>query len=146
MSEHEKQLENYEKVEKLLEEYAEIDIEIKGIEYQVKIEGVKGMSYSDMPGAPLPSNKSSVENELNKIENLKKDKLALEIKKEGIENILRILDETEHNLIKLKYITKLSNQQIAQQLHMHENSVSNKKKTILIKLEPYAIRHKLIES
>lgn len=137
---------NYNKVEELLEEYAELDIEIKGLEYQIKIEGVKGISYNDMPGAPLPSNKSPIENELNKINKLKNDKLCLEIKKEAIDNMLRKLDESEHKLITLKYIKKLSNLQIASQMHMHENSVSNKKKNILIKLYPYAKNHKLISS
>ncbi|MDU1540596.1 MAG: sigma factor-like helix-turn-helix DNA-binding protein [Paeniclostridium sordellii] len=137
---------DYNKVEELLEEYANLDIEIKGLEYQIKIEGVRGISYNDMPGSPLPSNKSPIENELNKIRKLKDDKLYLEIKKEAIDNMLRILDESEHKLIILKYIKKLSNQQIASQMHMHENSISNKKKNILIKLYPYAMKHKLIKS
>ena len=135
---------NYEKVEKLLEDYAELDINIKGIELDIKEEGLKGISYSDMPGVPLPSNKSVVESGLNNIEKLKREKIALEIKKEKIENILMILDDRERTLINLKYIKKLSNQQIGEQLYMHETSISNKKKTILIKLEPYAIKRKLI--
>lgn len=137
---------DYDKVEQLLENYANLDIDIKGLECMIKIEGLKGISYNDMPGSPLPSNKSSVEIEFNTITKLKNDKIALEIKKEAIENILRILDNTEHTLIKLKYINKLTNQQIAQRLYMHENSVSNKKKSILIKLVPYAIKNRLIES
>lgn len=137
---------DYDKVEQLLENYANLDIDIKGLECMIKIEGLKGISYNDMPGAPLPSNKSSVEIEVDNINRLKNDKIALEIKKEAIENILRILDNTEHTLIKLKYINKLTNQQIAQRLYMHENSVSNKKKSILIKLVPYAIKNRLIES
>lgn len=135
---------NYEKVEKLLEDYAELDINIKGLELDIKEEGLKGVSYNDMPGSPLPSNRSPVEIGLNNIEKLKREKITLEIRKEKIENILMILDDRERTLIDLKYIKKLSNQQIAKQLYMHENSVSNKKKTILMKLEPYAIKRKLI--
>lgn len=135
---------NYEKVEKLLEDYAELDINIKGLELDIKEEGLKGVSYNDMPGAPLPINRSPVEIGLNNIEKLKREKITLEIRKEKIENILMILDDRERALIDLKYIKKLSNQQIAKQLYMHENSVSNKKKTILMKLEPYAIKRKLI--
>lgn len=135
---------NYEKVEKLLEDYAELDINIKGLELDIKEEGLKGVSYNDMPGAPLPINRSPVEIGLNNIEKLKREKITLEIRKEKIENILMILDDRERTLIDLKYIKKLSNQQIAKQLYMHENSVSNKKKTILMKLEPYAIKRKLI--
>lgn len=136
---------NYEKVEKLLEEYSTLDIDIKGLEYQIKIKGVQGISYDDMPGSPLPSNKSRVEIELRNIEKLKNDKLVLELRKDAIENILRILDDSERKLIRFKYIDKLTNQQMSQRLHMHENSISNKKKTILMKLEPYAIRNKLIK-
>lgn len=135
---------NYEKVEKLLEDYAELDINIKGLELDIKEEGLKGVSYNDMPGSPLSSNRSPVEIGLNNIEKLKREKITLEIRKEKIENILMILDDRERTLIDLKYIKKLSNQQIAKQLYMHENSVSNKKKTILMKLEPYAIKRKLI--
>lgn len=136
--------EEYDKVEKLLEEYAKLDIDIKGYEYQIKVEGVKGVSYDDMPGAPLPSNKSPIEIQLNTIDKLKSDKLHLEIKKEAIENIFRALTKTEKELLEYKYIQGLDNQQIGDKLHLHENSVSNKKKTILIKLYPYAIKHRLI--
>lgn len=136
---------NYQKIEKLLEEYATLDIDIKGLEYQMKIEGVKGVMYNDMPGSPNPNIKSSIENELNNIEKLKSEKLVLELRKDAIENMLRILDESERKLIIFKYIDKLTNLQIANRLHMHENSVSNKKKVILTKLEPYAKRYRLIK-
>lgn len=134
------------KVDKLLKEYAELDIDIKGLECQIKIEGLKGISYNDMPGAPLPSNKSPIEQELNNIEKLKNNKLYLEIKKESIENILRVLDDSEKEIVKLIYIDKLQNIQIAKRLHMHEVSISYKKKNILIKLVPYAIKNKLIKA
>lgn len=135
----------YEKVEKLLEKYAELDIEIKAYEYQIQTENIKGVSYSDMPGAPLPSQLSPIEQQARTIEKLKSDKLVLEIRKEAIENIFRILDDTENKLIKLKYLQKLSNMQISKQLHMHENSVSAKKKTVLMKLYPYAIKYNFIK-
>lgn len=137
--------EEYEKVEELLEKYAKLDIDIKGYEYQIQTENIKGVLYNEMPGSPLPSNLSPVEQQMRVIEKLKIDKSILEIRKEAIENIFRILDNTERELIKLKYLQKLSNIQIAKQLHMHENSVSAKKKTVLIKLYPYAIKYKLIK-
>lgn len=136
---------NYNKVEELLEEYALLDIEIKGLEYQIKIDGLKGMSYSDMPGSPLPSNKSSVESELNTINRLKNEKLYLEIKKEAIENMFRILNDLELNIIKLRYLNNLQFKEIAMKVDRTEQYLVGKRKSIINKkLIPYAIKHKLI--
>ena len=135
---------NYKKVEKLLEDYAELDINIKGIELDIKEEGLKGVSYSDMPGAPLPSNKSVVEIGLNTIEKLKREKMILEIKKEKIENMFRMLDDTEYNLIKYRYFDKLSFKEISYKLNLNDNYLLAKRNKIINKLVKYAIKYRLI--
>lgn len=136
---------NYEKVEKLLEDYAELDINIKGLEYQIKVEGVKGISYNDMPGSPLPSNKSSIEQELIKIDELKKDKIRLEIKKEGIDNVLNLLNKFEKDLIKYIYIDKLKYKEIENKLSMSKTAIIyNKNKLINDKLIRYFCSFNLI--
>jgi DNA-directed RNA polymerase specialized sigma subunit len=136
---------NYEKVEKLLEDYAELDINIKGLEYQIKVEGVKGISYNDMPGSPLPSNKSSIEQELIKIDELKKDKIRLEIKKEGIDNVLNLLSKFEKDLIKYIYIDKLKYKEIENKLSMSKTAIIyNKNKLINDKLIRYFCSFNLI--
>lgn len=136
---------DYEKVEELLREYAELDIDIKGIEYQIKVEGVRGISYNDMPGAPLPSNKSSIEQELNRIEKLKKDKIDLEIKKEGIDNILNLLSDFENKLIRYIYIDKLKYKEIENKLSMSKTGILyNKDKLINNKLIKYFNKYDLI--
>ena len=134
---------NYEKVEKLLEDYAELNI--KGLEYQIKVEGVKGISYNDMPGSPLPSNKSSIEQELIKIDELKKDKIRLEIKKEGIDNVLNLLSKFEKDLIKYIYIDKLKYKEIENKLSMSKTAIIyNKNKLINDKLIRYFCSFNLI--
>lgn len=138
------ELTNFDKVEKLLEKYAEIDIDIKGLEYQIKIEGVKGISYNEMPGAPLPSNKSPIEMQLNNIEKLKRDKQILEYEKDAIENIFRVLDDTERKLIDYRFIKKLQYKEIACKMNMNSDYLAEKKGRIITKLIPYALRHKLI--
>ncbi|WP_419749314.1 hypothetical protein [Terrisporobacter petrolearius] len=138
------ELNNYEKVEKLLEKYAEIDIDIKALEYQIKIEDIKGLSYNDMPGSPIPSNASPVEIQLNNIENLKIDKSILEFEKDSIDNMLRVLDDTEKTLIKYKFINKLQYKQIAPKMNMNQDYLAEKKSRIIDKLIPYALRYKLI--
>lgn len=135
----------YEKVEKLLKEYAELNIDIEGLEYQIKVEGVKGISYSDMPGAPLPNNKSLVETELEHINKLKNEKLMLEIRKEGIENVLKMLNDFEQNLIKYVYIDKLKYSEIESKLNMSKTGILyNKNKLINNKLIQYFSKYNLI--
>lgn len=134
---------NIEKIDELLKKYNELDIDIKGIELQMKIEGVKGVCYDDMPKASN-SKHSSVECELNRIEKLKNEKLHLEIKKEGIDNMLRILSDDELKLIKLRYFKGLEYRDIAFQLNMNDNYLVNKRTRILNKLIPFALKHKLI--
>lgn len=139
------ELTDYEKVEKLLEEYREINIDIEGLEYQIKVEGVKGLSYNDMPGSPLPSNKSSIEIELNQIEKLKCDKLHKEIKKEGIEKVLKMLSDFENKLIKYIYIDKLKYKEIEKKLSMSKTGIIyNRDKLINDKLIKYFRKYNLI--
>lgn len=138
---------DYEKVEKLLEEYREINIDIEGLEYQIKIEGVKGLTYNDMPGSPLPNNNSSVEQELIKIDKLKTDKLVLEIKKEGIDRVLKLLNNFENALIKYVYFDKLKYKEIENKLNMSKTGiVYNKDKIINDKLIKYFYKFNLIQN
>lgn len=140
-----KELTDYEKVEKLLEEYREINIDIEGLDYQIKVEGIKGLSYNDMPGSPLPSNRSPIECELNKIDKLKGDKLHLEIKKEGIDKVLKQLNEFENKLIKYIYLDKLKYKEIENKLNMSKTGILyNKDKLINDKLIKYFIKYNLI--
>lgn len=134
---------NIEKIDELLKKYNELDIDIKGIELQMQIEGVKGVCYDDMPKASNGKH-SSVESELNKIEQLKNEKLHLQIKKEGIDNMLRILSDDELKLIKLRYFKGLEYRDIAFQLSMNDNYLVNKRTRVLNKLIPFALKHKLI--
>lgn len=139
------ELTDYEKVEKLLEEYREINIDIEGLEYQIKVEGVKGLSYNDMPGSPLPSNKSSIEIELNQIEKLKGDKLHKEIRKEGIEKVLKMLSDFENKLLKSLYIDKLKYKEIEKKLSMSKTGIIyNRDKLINDKLIKYFRKYNLI--
>lgn len=139
------ELTDYEKVEKLLEEYREINIDIEGLEYQIKVEGVKGLSYNDMPGSPLPSNKSSIEIELNQIEKLKVDKLHKEIRKEGIEKVLKMLSDFENKLLKYIYIDKLKYKEIEKKLSMSKTGIIyNRDKLINDKLIKYFRKYNLI--
>lgn len=139
------ELTDYQKVEELLEEYREINIDIEGLEYQIKIEGIKGISYTDMPGTPLPSNKSSVEQELIKLDLLKSDMLALEIKKEGIDRVLKLLNEFENKLIKYIYFDKLKYKEIENKLNMSKSGiVYNRDKLINDKLIKYFYKFNLI--
>ncbi|WP_195251848.1 hypothetical protein [Romboutsia sp. 1001713B170207_170306_H8] len=135
---------DYEKVEKLLEEYRNINIDIKGIELDIKEEGLKGISYNDMPGAPLPSNKSVVEISQLNIEKLKSDKIALEIKKEKIDNMLNALNSIELKIIKYRYVDKLIFKEIGYKVNMNADYLVTKNKSIIEKLVPYAKRFKLI--
>ncbi|WP_195238650.1 hypothetical protein [Romboutsia sp. 1001285H_161024_C4] len=135
---------DFEKVEKLLEEYRNINIDIKGIELDIKEQGLKGASYSDMPGAPLPSNISVVEMSQLKIEKLKSEKIALEIKKEKIDNMLHALNNIELKIIKYRYIDKLIFKEIGYKVNMNSDYLVTKNKSIIEKLVPYAIRFKLI--
>lgn len=139
------ELTDYEKVEKLLEEYREINIDIEGLEYQIKVEGVKGLSYNDMPGSPLPSNKSLIEIELNQIEKLKVDKLHKEIRKEGIEKVLKMLSDFENKLLKYIYIDKLKYKEIEKKLSMSKTGIIyNRDKLINDKLIKYFRKYNLI--
>lgn len=139
------ELTDYEKVEKLLEEYREINIDIEGLEYQIKVEGVKGLSYNDIPGSPLPSNASPVEIQLNNIEKLKGDKLHKEIKKEGIEKVLKMLSDFENKLIKYIYIDKLKYKEIEKKLSMSKTGIIyNRDKLINDKLIKYFRKYNLI--
>lgn len=131
-------------VKVVLNEYREINIDIEGLEYQIKTEDIRGVSYSDMPGSATPNNKSSVESSILKIEKLKKDKLALEIKKEAIDNILNRLSEFDHNLIRFIYIDKMKYKQVENKLNMSRSGIINNQKRIMCELYKNFIKFNLI--
>lgn len=139
-----KELTDYEKIEELLKEYREINIDIKGLELEIKEQGLKGISYNDMPGSPLPSNRSTVEIAQLNIEKLKNDKITLEIKKEKIENMLKALNNIEVKIIKYRYVDELIFKEISYKINMNADYLVTKNKTIIEKLIPYAKRFKLI--
>lgn len=135
---------DYEKVIELLKKYRELTIDIKALELDIKEQGLRGVSYNDMPGSPLPSNTSPVEISLNKIERLRIDKGSLEIKKEKIENIFKVLNNTEVAIIKYRHIDKLMFKEISYKVNMNADYLVTKHKEIIEKLIPYALRHNLI--
>lgn len=141
MNEH---VSNYNKVIELLKKYRELTIDIKALELDIKEQGLRGVSYNDMPGSPLPSNASPVEISLNKIERLRIDKGSLEIKKEKIENIFKVLNNTEVAIIKYRHIDKLMFKEISYKVNMNADYLVTKHKEIIEKLIPYALRHNLI--
>ena len=133
----------YELVDKLMKEYANLDIEIKGLECLIKTEGIKGMFYDDMPKSPNLNTSSPVENTLNILDKLKNDKMILEIKKESIENMFKLLDKLEYDIMKFKYMNNMTNYQISKMLYVHENTVSKKSKIIVDKFYKYGTRYML---
>lgn len=134
----------YKEVEDLLENYSKLEVEIKGIECLIKAEGLKGIFYDDMPKSPNINTSSPVEGTLYKLDRLRNDKLRLEIKKESMDNMFKLLTRLEYDIMKLKYIEGLSKSKIARELDIHENTVSKRHKDILEKCNSYCIRYKLI--
>lgn len=135
---------DYEKVIELLKKYREITIDIKGLELDIKEQGLRGVSYNDMPGSPLPNNVSPVEISMHSIERLKIDKSVLEIKKEKIENMFKALNNTEVRIIKYRHVDKLMFKEISYKVNMNADYLVTKHKDIIEKLIPYAIRFNLI--
>lgn len=138
-----KKLTNFEKLENVLYEYSNYEVEIQAIELDMKEIGQIGITYSDLPrignlGSPVESN-------YNKLEDLKIDKLCLELKKERIDNMLRLLNDSELKIIKLRYFEKLESREIARRLNVHETTLYKKRCAIFDKkLIPFAERFKII--
>ena len=134
---------NFEKLEEILYKYKEYEVELKGIELDIKEIGSVAMIYDDMPTAHNIS--SPVESNYDKLERFKIDKLCIEIKKEKIDNMLRLLNDYELKLIKMRYFDKLESREIARRLNIHETTLYKKRRAIFDnKLIPFAERFKLI--
>ena len=138
-----KELTKFEKLENVLYEYSNFDVEIQAIELDMKEIGQMGMTYSDMPKGNYVG--SPVESNYNKLENLKIDKLCLELKKERIDNMLRLLNDSELKIIKLRYFEKLESREIARRLNVHETTLYKRRCAIFDKkLMPFAEKFKII--
>lgn len=133
----------FEKLEEILYKYKEYEVELKGIELDIKEIGSVAMRYDDMPTSHNIS--SPVESNYDKLERFKIDKLCIEIKKEKIDNMLRLLNDYELKLIKMRYFDKLESREIARRLNIHETTLYKKRRAIFDnKLIPFAERFKLI--
>ena len=138
-----KKLTNFEKLENVLYEYSNYEVEIQAIELDMKEIGQIGITYSDIPR--IGDLGSPVESSYNKLEDLKIDKLCLELKKERIDNMLRLLNDSELKIIKLRYFEKLESREIARRLNVHETTLYKKRCAIFEKkLIPFAERFKII--
>ena len=138
-----KKLTNFEKLENVLYEYSNYEVEIQAIELDMKEIGQIGITYSDIPR--IGNLGSPVESSYNKLEDLKIDKLCLELKKERIDNMLRLLNDLELKIIKLRYFEKLESREIARRLNVHETTLYKKRCAIFDKkLIPFAERFKII--
>lgn len=138
-----KKLTNFEKLENVLYEYSNYEVEIQAIELDMKEIGQIGITYSDLPR--IGDLGSPVESSYNKLEDLKIDKLCLELKKERIDNMLRLLNDLELKIIKLRYFEKLESREIARRLNVHETTLYKKRCAIFDKkLIPFAERFKII--
>lgn len=138
-----KKLTNFEKLENVLYEYSNYEVEIQAIELDMKEIGQIGITYSDLPR--IGDLGSPVESSYNKLEDLKIDKLCLELKKERIDNMLRLLNDSELKIIKLRYFEKLESREIARRLNVHETTLYKKRCAIFDKkLIPFAERFKII--
>lgn len=132
------------KLEELLNEYKEIDIEIRDLNYRINSENIKSVIYSDMPKSPNSNTSSSVESSLVKVEELKKQINDLETKKNRIENLLDILNDRDRIILRMYYIDDFTLRDIAFKLDLSDKYVSSKKNKIVDKLVPYATRYGLI--
>lgn len=132
------------KLEELLNEYKEIDIEIRDLNYRINSENIKSVIYSDMPKSPNSNTSSSVESSLVKIEEFKKQINDLETKKNRIENLLDILNDRDRIILRMYYIDDFALRDIAFKLDLSDKYVSSKKNKIVDKLVPYATRYGLI--
>ena len=132
------------KLEELLNQYKEIDIEIRDLNYRINSENIKSVIYSDMPKSPNSNTSSSVESSLVKIEEFKKQINDLETKKNRIENLLDILNDRDRIILRMYYIDDFTLRDIAFKLDLSDKYVSSKKNKIVDKLVPYARRYGLI--
>lgn len=138
---------NYEKVEKLLEYYRLIDIDITGLELELKLEGVSGVSYDTENVNPNVNTSSSVENRLQREDKLKSDIFKLEVKKEQMRNMFKLLTAQEEKIIKLRYFEGKEWIDIADVLDVCvDTALRKRKEAINNKLIPFCLRYKLIKS
>ena len=132
------------KLEELLSEYKEIDIEIRDLNYRIYSEDIKGVAYDDMPKSPNSNTNSSVESSLIMIEKLKRNIKELENKKNRIENLLDILNDRDKTILRMYYVNDLTLRDISFKLDLSDKYVSSKKNKIIDRLVPYACKYGLI--
>lgn len=131
--------ENYKKTEAVLYDYKNLKAEIKNIDIEIEelkqnYRGCGSISY-DEKSSPTYKFNSSIENEIvtreeqiKYLENIKNSKQRLIDK---IDNALNTLDERSHKIIQLRYFNKQSNKQLAINLNLTEQRVSEIKTEIV---------------
>lgn len=106
--------ETFRKTEAVLYNYKDLEVEIRAIELAIKeveveYKGCKGIGYEERTGETYKINRPIEDEIINKEKNIEKLELEIEKKKilkEKIENAIRILDNRESEIIKLRYFTK----------------------------------------
>lgn len=129
----------YKKTEAVLYNYKNIKAEIKNIAIEIEelsqdYRGCGAITYEEK-SSPTYKFNSSVENEIvnrekqiDYLENTKSSKQRLIDK---IDNALSTLDERSHKIIELRYFSKQSNKQLAINLNLTEQRVSEIKTEIV---------------
>lgn len=131
--------ENYKKTEAVLYNYKNLKAEIKNIDIEIEelkqnYRGCGAINYNEK-SSPTYKFNSSIENEIvtreeqiKYLENIKSSKQRLIDK---IDNALNTLDERSHRIIQLRYFNKQSNKQLAINLNLTEQRVSEIKTEIV---------------
>ena len=132
------------KLEGLLYEYKDIEIEIKELELRIESEDIIGVTYNDMPSSPNVNTSSSVEQSAVTLENLRRKIIYLSNKKKRIENMLLLLSDRDKIIVEMYYFKDYSLRDIAFKLDLNDNYISRRKAYILNKLVPFAVRHRLV--
>ena len=101
------------------------------------------MSYNGMPQSIGISD--TVDKNYNELKRLEREKFDKEIEIEQVDNMLKLLNEEEYKIIKLRYFDQLEIIKVASKTNMHINTYYNKRAKIFEKIIPYAKYFKLIK-
>lgn len=126
--------EKYNKVETMLYEYRDIDVELREIDLkmdEIKLyKGCGAMSYGERTGQTFKIN-NTVENEIldkeKKLGKLEFEKRRLNILKNRVENALSILNEDHKRIVELRYLSrpKESWSSISEKLNLDKSTCSD---------------------
>lgn len=133
------------KVERLFLNYQELKADIEDINLQLELDDtIKAINYDRVTTSPTNNIYSSVENQAEHIERLRKKKTYLELQMHRIENALNTLSEKDRTIMEMYYFQEYTMRDIAFKLDMNDNYISRRKTTILNNLVAYCKRHNLI--